>query len=118
MLAGILGTMEAKLMRGHASLDEMLRYRMCGRNLESTSHVPWECQDESAAGPCKLLVEKPMLSYAHLDVVLRALMTSLWSLGPSDSVESTDLMSLKTNLTENADLAETVPEIDAALVKH
>ena len=57
VLAGILGTMETKLMRGHASLDESLRCRMCERNLESISHVLWECQDESVAGPRRMLVE-------------------------------------------------------------
>ena len=54
VLAGILGTTETKLMRGHASLDESLRCRMCGRNLETVSHVLWECQDGSVAMPRKL----------------------------------------------------------------
>ena len=89
---------------------------MCGRNLETISHVLWECQDESVVGPRKLLVEKLVRKCAHLDDVPNALMTALWSLGTSDSVESADWMSLKTNLTENSDLAATVHKIDAALV--
>ena len=84
VLAGILGTMETKLMRGHASLDESLRCRMCGQTLETRSHVLWECQDGSIAGPRKLLVEKLMRKCAHLDDVPRALMTPFfWSLGTS-----------------------------------
>ena len=90
---------------------------MCGLNLESISHVLWECQDESVAGPRKLMVEELMRKCAHLDVAPRALLTPLLSLGTSDSVESATWMSLKTNLTENADLAETVHKIDAALMK-
>ena len=51
MLSYILGTTEVKLMRGHARLDESLVCRMCGRNLETVSHVMWECGHESAATP-------------------------------------------------------------------
>ena len=96
---------------------------MCGRNLESINHVLWECQDESVAGPRKLLVEKLMRKCAHLDDALRALMTALWSLGASDSVKSANWMSLKTNLTNTApnsrigNLARIVHKVDAALVK-
>ena len=73
----------------------------------------------SVVGPriCMAMVEKLMKRCAHLDDVPRALMTAMWSLGTSGSVESADWISLKTNLTEDSDLATTMHEIDAALVK-
>ena len=70
----------------------------------------------SVAGPRMAMVEKLVKRCAHLDDVPRAMITAMWSLGASGSVESADWITLKSNLTDDSDLATTVHKIDAALV--
>ena len=43
VLAGILGTQDTKLLRGHVPVNADLRCRMCGMNWETVNHVLWEC---------------------------------------------------------------------------
>ena len=76
----ILGTIKVKLMRGHARLDESLMCRMCGRNLETVSHVMWECGHESVAAPRRPMATLLRAACKHLGNGAQAIVTAMWAL--------------------------------------
>ena len=98
VLAGILGTQDTKLLRGHVPVNSDLRCRMCGMNWETVNHVLWECTHVSVAGPRAELVERLMEVCGVLDEGARAVVTSIWMLGSDNAVLAADWQTLRANL--------------------